>query len=207
MKDRNTAERATTGATFHPSPPSLRKFEVYEPKTAEGRESRLGPQVTFHFRRALRKKSREWGRPPGVIALWALRQGLDWIDDQYQTAIILDLVGKLDDADSDEILHLEEVGYKVLPRGGHIERMTVRNVWPDDVQRCARFAEGFALRNANKTQPGTYIIAALAMIAGLVDHVGDGNIKRALDAERRDFVRWLNERLRYAAELVKGQRR
>lgn len=207
MKDRNTTERrATTGAIFHSSPPSLRVFEVYEPKTEQGRESRLAPPVTFHLRRALRKKGREWGKPPSVVALWVLREGLDWIDDQYQTPIILDRVRRLDESESDEILQLEDTGYTILPRGGHKERMTLRNVWPDDVKRCQRLAEGLALRNANRTQPGTNIIAALAMIAGLVDHLGEGNIKRALEAERRLLVAWLNARLRLAADLVKAQR-
>jgi hypothetical protein len=98
--------------------------------------------VTLHLRRALRKKGREWRRPPGVVALWALREGLDWIDDQYHTPIILDLVGKLEECESDEIMQLEDTGYTMLPRGGHKEPMTLRNVWPDDVTRCQRLAEG-----------------------------------------------------------------
>ena len=208
MPHGNTTERRTTaGASFHPSPLSLRQFQVYEPKTEEGRESRLSPPVTFHLRRALRKKGRDWGKPPGVVALWALREGLNWIEDQWQVPIIRDRVRKLDDAESDEVLQLEDTGYKILPRGGHMERMTLRNVWPDDMRRCQRLAEGLALRNTNRTQPGTNIISALAMIAGLVDHLGDGNIKRALEAERRLLVGWLTERLRLAASLVREQRR
>jgi hypothetical protein len=45
------------------------------------------------------------------------------------------------------------------------------------------------------------------MIAGLVDYLADGNIKRALEAERRLLVAWLDGRLRLAADLVRAQRR
>lgn len=110
-----------------------------------------------------------------------------------------------DDAESDEILQLEDEGYTILPRGGHKERMTIRHVWSDDVKRCQQLAERFALRNAAKTVPGTNI-AALAIVAALVDHLGEGNIKRALEAERRLFLRWLTDRLRDAGKLVKAQK-
>jgi hypothetical protein len=210
MRKDITATRRKGAASIRATvatPPSLRLYQVYEPKTDEGRESRLSPPMTFHMRRALRKRTRGWAKPPGIIALWALREGLDSIEDQWQVSIIRDLVSKLDDAESDEILQLEDAGYKLLPRGGHMERMTLRNVWPDDVKRCQQLAEGLALRNANKTQPGTNIVAALAIVNGMVDHLGEGNIKRALEAERRLFFVWLNERFRLAADLVKEQRR
>ena len=99
MKKDSTARTAQLRGAIAPA--SLRLFQVYEPKTMEGRESRLSPPVTFHLRRALRKKGRHWGKPPGVVAVWALREGLAWIDDQWQTTIIRDLVGRLDDAESD----------------------------------------------------------------------------------------------------------
>jgi hypothetical protein len=176
-------------------PESLKTFEP-----GGERDDRLNLSLPVYLRQALQYLEMD-ERPLGHVAQWALRKGVEWLEGLPEVKSIRSDYRVVAARTPYLTAQVESWGYVVTPRGGHVEALNLRDVYPKDLGACLGIARGIGLRNGTGTRPGKGIVATIAIMAGLSGVELPAELADQIKNELDMWCVWLHKRAMLTKEL------